>query len=160
MRYSFNINKLIELILAKMFHRPKHLAWLKAALKPLDTTYGQLMIFRTNKLSEATINSSVNRFTKALNDKFNSTGIYLVHQLDYVDNAFEFLEDEPHFSEYDFVSEETADPQDYDYLDDEYDPDFDFIVRVPAALILRKNEISAFVARYTMAGRRFTIELY
>jgi hypothetical protein len=160
MRYSFNINKLIDLILANMFHKPVHLAWLRAALKPLRTTYAILMAYRTAKLSEATITSSVNRFTKALNDRFDTTDIYLIHQLDYIDNAFEFLETDYHFNDYDYLGEENHVPQDFDYTSNEYDPDNDFLVRIPHALFPKINEIKAFVLRYTMAGRRFTIELY
>jgi len=160
MRYSFNINKLIDLLLANMFHKPAHVAWLRSGLKPLKTTYAELMTLRGSKLAEATITSSVNRITKALNDKFNATGIYLVHELDYVDSAFEFLAIDPHYDEFDYLGEENHTPPAFDFLSSEYDPDNDFIVRVPNALALRVNEIKAFIFKHTMAGRRFNIELY
>ncbi|WEK18166.1 MAG: hypothetical protein P0Y49_15350 [Candidatus Pedobacter colombiensis] len=160
MRYSFNINRLTDLLLAKMFHKPLHLIWLKTALSPLSTTYAAFMSYRSNKLAVATINSSVNRLTKALNDRFEVTDIYLVHQLDYVDGAYEYLSTDTHYEEFDYLSGEFNNQQDYDFFSNEYVPDVDFVVRVPVALSLKVNEIKAFILKYTMAGRRFTIELY
>lgn len=159
MRYSFNISKLLELLLAKMFHKPLHLKWLSSGLKPLKTTYSVLMALRAQKLAEATINSSVNRLTTALNDHFETDEIYLVHQLDYVDGAYEYLATDIHYEEFDYTDSEKHSPADYDYFSDEYDPDYDFIVRVPDYLTYRINEIKAFVAKFTMAGRRFNIEI-
>lgn len=135
-------------------------AWLSLLAKPVVEIHSQFLAFRQEQLREITITSSVNRLTRALQDKFNNPGIYLVHPLDYVNSAYVYQTIEPRLPEFDFLLEEDHEPVEYDFLLNELDRDYDFIVRVPSVLALSVQNITSYVAKYVMAGRRFKIELY
>ena len=136
------------------------IAWLMSLLKPVQDLHAAFVLFRQQMLRDITITSAVNRLTKALQDTFNNPGIYLIHPSDYLDFAFVHLSTEERVVEYDYLLDENHNPKEYDYLLDELNRDYDFIVRVPIALALSVDNITAFVNKYVMAGRRFKIELY
>ncbi|MBD3748928.1 MAG: hypothetical protein IE931_05485 [Sphingobacteriales bacterium] len=140
--------------------RPKHLAWLTVLLYPLVWLYDQFLVYRDDKLKEATINSSVNRFTRALRDKFLDETIYIVHPFNYLEQAFVYLEIEGATIEYDYLDIEAHLPVDYDSLQSEFDSETDFIVRIPVSLAEQTNEVSLFVQKYAFYGKRFRIETF
>lgn len=160
MKVSFNVNRLIEMWQPELLRKPKHLAWLQTVLKPVTTLWNAVLEYRNAKLYEATITGETNRLEKALQDKYENPGIYFTQPTDYLDTAWIFLKIEPKFQEYDFLKSEEHEPPVYDFLKSEYDPDFDFVVRVPNSLSIYVNEIKAFLKKYILAGKRYKIELY
>ena len=160
MNYGFNTNTLIKQLLPPAVRKPKQIAWLMALVKPVQDLHTAFLAYRQQALRDITITSQVNRLTKALQDKFSNDGIYLVHPLDYLDQAYVYLYAEERLPEYDYLLEENHRPKEFDYILDELNRDFDFIVRVPAILAQSNNNITAFVNKYVMAGRRFKIENY
>lgn len=160
MKLSFNVNRLIEMWLSELDRKPKRLAWLQSGLKPLTSLWGLFLAFRTEMLYEATITGETNRLEKALQDKYGNPGIYIIQPTDYLDDAWIWKETEPHFAEYDHLESENHEPAEYDYLESEFDPDYDFVIRVPSALAMQVQVMREFLKKYVMAGKRYNIELY
>lgn len=144
----------------ELLRKPKHLAWLQSLFKPVITLWNAVLEYRIAKLYEATITGETNRLEKALQDRYDNDGIYIIHPTDYLDTAWIFLKDEPHFQEWDFLKSENHEPVEYDFLKREYDPDYDFIIRIPASLAAIVNDLKNWVKKYVMAGKRYKIELY
>lgn len=160
MKLSFNVNRLIEMWLSELHRKPKRLAWLQSIAKPLATLWAALLAYRLEKLYEATITGETNRLQKALQDKFGSPGVYIIQPTDYLDNAWIWQENEEHFPEWDFLESENHLPAEYDFLESEYDPDYDFTIRIPAAVAASVPDIRIFMKKYVMAGKRYNIEVY
>lgn len=160
MKTAFNIDRLIQLYKPELLRKPRHLAWLQVCARPLKTAYLKFLSFRTSKLYEATITGEKNRLERALQDKYNSQGIYIIQQSDYLDTAWIWLKTEPVFQEYDFLSSENHEPKEWDYLKTEYDPDVDFSIRVPIALYSKVEELKAWVLKYVLVGKKYKIEIY
>lgn len=160
MKLSFNVNRLIEMWLSELDRKPKRLAWLQSGLKPLTSLWTAFLTYRTEILYEATITGETNRLERALQDKYGSPGIYIIQPTDYLDDAWIWKADEPHFQEWDYLESENHEPAEYDYLETEFDPNYDFVIRVPSALALQVNKMREFLKKYVMAGKRYNIELY
>ena len=160
MKLSFDVNKLIKIWMPELLRQPRHLAWLGTILKPVATLWSYVLSYRTLKLYEATITGETNRLTKALQDRYTDNGIYIIQPTDYLDTAWIYTENEPHFQEYDFLEEENHIPVEFDFLEEEYDPEFDFVVRVPNVLANMIPDMKVWLKKYVMAGKRYKIELY
>lgn len=160
MRISFDIDKLITFYFPELLRKVKHLAWLQVCAKPLKTAYAAFLAFRSEKLYEASITGETNRLEKALQDRYVAPGIYIIHQLDYLDTAWIWTKSEPVIQEWDYLKDEADPTPEWDYLRDEYDPEFDFIVRVPLALSGIVEEMKVWLRRYIMAGKKYKVELY
>lgn len=160
MRISFNIDKLITIYFPELLRKVKHLAWLQSCSRPLKTAYQSFLIWRNEKLYEASITGETNRLERALQDRYNDVGIYIIHQLDYLDTAWIWTKHEPVFHEWDYLKTESDPTPEADYLRDEYDPEFDFIVRVPTAQLQNVEEMKVWLRRYVMAGKKYKVELY
>ena len=160
MKLGFNVNRLIENWLSEAHRKPMRLAWLQSALKPLSNLWSAFLAFRLEILYEATITGETNRLEKALQDKFQDPNIYIIQPTDYIDDAWIYQQNEPHFQEWDFLVSESHEPVEFDYLSSEYDSDYDFVIRIPSALVLSVAKIKEFLKKYVMAGKRYNIELY
>jgi hypothetical protein len=159
--YSFDINKMIVRLMPEFLIKPIHLAWLKVLNAPLKQRYADFLIYRQQHLADATINSSVNRLTQALWDKFDSTqSIYLLQSTDYLDEAFIYLESDGATPAYDYLISDNVEPYDYDFLNTEYNSNYNFIVRIPVALVAQTNAIYNFVATYVFSGITFTVQTF
>lgn len=159
MIFGIDINKLIQWLTPHFLNRQKHIAWLQVLLFPVVWLHAQFLLFRAAKLKEATINSQVHRFTRALRDQFGSEEIFIIHFGDYLAQAFIYLEIEGAFLEFDYLDAENHVPVDYDATQAEYDNEYDFIVRISASLTGQQEAIAAFVNKYKLAGKRFKIEI-
>lgn len=140
--------------------KPKHIAWLTVLFYPLVVLYSQFLQYRSAQLRRATINSQRNRLTQALRDEFLNDSIYLQHNSDYLNQAFIYLEEEGASAEFDYLEEEGHQPESFDFLDEEYELQYDFIVRIPQSLSAKTLDISAFVKRYVFTSIRYKIELF
>lgn len=160
MKLSFNVNRLIEMWLSELHRKPKRLSWLQSIGKPLATLWVMVLAYRSEKMYEATITGETNRLQKALQDKFGSPGIYIIQPTDYLDNAWIYQENEEHFTEWDFLEGENHLPAEFDFLELEYDPDYDFTVRVPTGMSDKIFEMKNFLKKYVMAGKRYNMEVY
>jgi len=158
--FNIDFNKIIRWLMPHYLVKPKHVAWLTVLLSPIIWLYNQFLVYRSAKLLEATINSQVNRFTKALQQTFGNTGIFILHPSAFLTQSFIYLEIEGATPQFDYLAIENHTPIDYDYVQLEYDSQIDFIVRVPAALTELQKQIGAFVNKYKYFGKRFRIELY
>lgn len=160
MIFDINVNKLIKWLVPHFLNKVKHLAWLQVLLFPVAWLYSEFLIYRDDKLNEATINSQVNRLTEALRHKFLDNTIYIIHITDYINQAFIYLELEGAFLEYDYLASENHVPVDYDFTQAEYDSQYDFIVRIPVALVGQTDVITAFVNKYKFSSKRFIVETF
>ena len=160
MIFNINFNKLIKWLLPHFLNKTKQIAWLSALLYPIVWLHAQYLIYRDQKLSDATINSQVIRLTKALRDKFSNLGIYILHFSDYLDQAFIYLRIEGATIEYDYIQLDNHSPADYDFLSAEYDNQYDFIVRIPVGMALKADQVNAFVQLYKFSSKRFKIETF
>jgi hypothetical protein len=159
--YSFDINKMISRLMPDFLIKPIHLAWLQVINVTLKNRYADFLTYRQQQLANATINSSVNRLTQALWDKFDSThSIYLLQSEDYLDEAFIYLESDGATPAYDYLVSDNVQPYDYDFLNTEYNTNYNFIVRIPVALIAQTKAIYDFVNTYVFSGITFTIETF
>lgn len=158
--FNANFNTLIKWLVPHYLFKPKQMAWLNALLSPLVWLFDAFTKYREQKLYDATINSQVIRLTKALRDKFNDQSIYIIHLTDYLDQAFIYLEIEGATVEYDYTDAEAHTPLDYDFIQAEYDAEFDFVVRIPVALVSATPEVKAFVNKYRFSSKRFIIETF
>lgn len=141
--------------------KPKHYAWLITLLAPVKNRYADFLTYRNEQLKNATINSSVNRLTQALWDKFDSTNaIYLLQNNPFEHGAFIYLESDGASPSYDYLESDAHTPDEFDYLDSDYNANYNFIVRIPVALVGDTAAIYAFVKKYVFAGITFTIETF
>ena len=159
MKLSFNISRMIQIWMPEILCRPRHLAWLQVVLCPMSSLWAAVLIFYRLKLYQATITGETNRLTKALQDSYDP-GIYIIQPSDYLDTAWIFLKNEPQLKTHDFVKAERKTPPEYDYRKSEYNPDFDFIIRLPRAAADKSAEIKRFLKNYILAGKKYLIELY
>lgn len=156
---NIDLRKLAKWLTPYFLWRPKQIAWLNVLLSPLTWLYDQFLDYRQIKLREATTNSQVIRLTRALRDEFNSEDIVLIHFSDYLNQAFEYLDIEGSFNEFDYLDSDGHSPDDYDFFEEEYNAQTDFVVRIPAVIADKKDQITAFVNKYVLAGKRFKIEI-
>ena len=141
--------------------KPIHYAWLQTLLVPMKNRYAAFLTYRQQQLADATIDSSVNRLTKALWDKFDSTeSIYILQNDDYQDEPFIYLESDGATPAYDYLESENHIPQEFDYLEGELNSNVNFIIRIPVAIEGQYELIYAFVKRYVYSGITFTIETF
>src|SRR3989339_480346 len=103
MIFGIDINKLIQQLTPHFLNKPKQIAWLQVLLYPLVWLYSEFLTYRTAKLKEATINSQVIRFRRALRDRFENESIEIIHPEDYLSQAFIYLEIEGATIEYDYL---------------------------------------------------------
>jgi len=157
---SFNINKTIKQLLPYFLVKPKQLAWLQVLLYPLVWLYANFLTYRAAQLKNATVNSTVIRFTRALRDEFADETIYIFHPEEILDQAFIYLAVEGAILEYDYLASENHVPVDYDYTVIEYNSNYDFIVRIPVALASRADEVMAYVKKYAFFGLHYTVETF
>jgi hypothetical protein len=155
---DFDLTKIVKWLTPHFLWKPKQTAWLTVLLFPLVWLYEQFLIYQLDKLKEATINSQVIRLTQALRERYNNQGIIIIHFSDYINQAFLYLQLEGTFSEFDYLAAEGHTPVDYDFQQLEYNDQFDFIVRIPAAIAAQTDLITAFVNKYKLASKRFKVE--
>lgn len=148
------------MLIPEELRKIKLLSYLKFQFKPVATLWSAVLLYRTDKLREATITGETNRLETALQEKYGNAGIYIIQPTDYLDAAWIYKETEPHFEEWDYLESEAHEPTEYDYLETEYDPDYDFIVRVPEILVTMQADMRIFLKKYIMAGKRYKIETY
>ena len=141
--------------------KPIHYAWLVTLLAPVKNRYADFLAYRQQILMDATIDSSVNRLTQALWDKFDVTNsIYLMQNTVFQDEAFIYLESDGATPQYVYLESDAHEPYTYIYLDAEYNSNYNFIVRIPVALVDQTAAIYAFVKKYVFSGISFTIETF
>lgn len=160
MNYDIDFNKVIRWLVPHFLNKPKHIAWLTTLLTPLVWLYDQFLIYRSQKLYDATINSTVNRLTHALRQKFANNTIYIIHYSDYLDQAFIFLQIEGATPEFDYLVSDAHTPLTYDFTSSEYDNEQDFIVRIPISLASQASTVAAFVNLYKFSSKRFKVETF
>jgi len=159
--YSFDINKMIRSLMPFFLIQPIHYAWIQTLLVTIKNRYADFLVFRQQMLADATINSSVNRLTKALWDKFDNTNsIYILQNTASLEEAYIYLDSEGATPTFDYLESEDHEPFDYDFLDSEFNGDYNFIVRIPVAIASSSTAIYAFVSRYVFSGITFTIETF
>lgn len=156
---NIDLNKIVKWLTPHFLWKPKQIAWLTVLLSPLLWLYDQFLVYRLDKLKEATTNSQVIRLTRALRDNFSNEEIVILHFSDYINQAFEYLEIEGSFNEFDYLSSDGHLPDEFDFFDNEYDAQTDFVVRIPGIIENKKDAIAAFVNKYVLAGKRFKIEI-
>jgi hypothetical protein len=159
MNYSLNITKLVDDYFRPLFNRPKRLAWMGAVLSVLDARHTQFLAFKEQMDAEVTITIQVNRFRRALRDKYHDETIEIIHPGDYLDQAYIFLSTESRPAEYDFLAVEGHTPVEYDFLYGEFQAQVDYIVRIPGSLASMYNDIFGFVSQYNLTSRRFAIQI-
>jgi hypothetical protein len=158
--YTFDIDKMIRWLIPFFLFQPVHYAWLQTLLVSVKSNYVDFMAFRAQMLADATINSQVNRLTKALWDKFDNTQtIYLQQNAGVFEQTFIYLESEGATIQYDYIESEGHTPEEFDYLDSEYTADVNFVVWIPAAIGDNQAAIYAFVKRYIFSGITFSIQI-
>lgn len=158
MNYSLNISKLVNDYLRPLFNRPIRTAWLNAVLYPVAQKHNDFTAFKVQMDAEVTITIQVNRFRKALRDRYNDQTIEIIHPGDFLSQAYIFLSTEIGPTEFDFLASENHEPVEYDFLEGEFEAQVDYIVRIPISLAPRTAEIYDFVSQYNLTSRRFAIE--
>lgn len=159
MIFDIDLKKIVKWLTPYFLWKPKQIAWLTVLLFPLAWLYEQFLVYRLGMLKEATTNSQVNRLTRSLRDRYNNEGIYIIHFSDYINQAFVYLQLEGSFNTFDYLSSEAHVPADYDFLQIEYDDQFDFVVRIPAVIAVQADAITAYVNKYKLASKRFKVEI-
>jgi hypothetical protein len=134
------------------------MAWINAMLWCIGQRHDQFLAFKAQMDAEVTITIQVNRFRKALRDKYNDQTIEIIHPGGYLDKTYIFLSTENHPAEFDYLEAENHVPVEYDFLQGEYDLQVDYIVLIPASLLPQYDDIYAFVSRYNLTSRRFAIQ--
>lgn len=158
--FNFDIIKMVRWLLPYFLVKPRHRAWLETLSAPIKSLYTDFLTYRQLQLRNATVNSSKNRLTRALRDKYEDETIYILHSNDYLNQSFIYLEEEGASLEYDYLYEEEHEPADFDYLDEEYNSEVDFVVRIPQAMAAKQLDVYEYVRKYVFTGIRFTIELF
>lgn len=155
MNFNYNIQRNNKQALPSLLAKPKMLAWLFSLASPLQVIYNDFIAFREQVKYDLTINSQVNRLEKALRDKFADPGIFIEHPSDNLARTYIYTQAEQQPGIYLFTN---AEAQPLYIHTQEYDEEFDFIVKVPAGTMDKGDEIYDFVDRYRLAGKRFKIE--
>jgi hypothetical protein len=158
MIFDISLSKITRWLVPHFLGRPRHLAWLRVLLSPVVHLYDVFLDYRKAKLKEATINSQVLRLNQALREKFNHEQIYIQNSNDFLNQSFVYLSLEGATVDFDHLQAENQ-PSEFDFLLAEYENEFDFTIRIPAMLAPQRDEVAAFVNRYKLAGKQFTVEL-
>lgn len=158
--YTFDVNKMIRWLMPYFLLQPIHYAWLQTLLVTVKNRYADFLAYRDLQLRNATVDSTVIRFTKGLRDEFEDDTIYILHPEDFLDQSFIYLASEGATIEYDYLASEDHSPVDYDYTEAEYSLNWDFIVRIPVALAGSIDAIRAYVKKYAFSGLNYTIETF
>jgi len=158
--YSFDVNKLVRRLVPYFLLRPVQVAWIETILSPIQSLHSDFLAYRLSQLKSATITSESNRLTKGLQDYFNDNTIYIIHNTDYLDEAFVYLQNEGATPDYDYTNAEAHTPVVYDFVQAEYGVQIDFIVRIPLSMASLSNAVYAFVKKYVFTGINFKIETF
>lgn len=111
----------------------------------------------------ATTTTQIGSLVQILNAHFDSTdnSIYIT-DVDWIDDIWVFLEQEPYEDVTIYLDSETIDPsaEVYLYLDAEMNP-YQFIVWIPASLNTPAmlEQITALVNQHCLAGKSFIIQI-
>jgi len=159
MIFDIDLKKIVKWLTPYFLWRPKQVAWLTVLVFPLTWLFKQFIAYRLDKLKEATTNSQVIRLTRALRDRYLNENINIIHFSDTMSQAFVYLQLEGSFDEFDFTGAEGHLPSDYDYVQTEYNDQYDFVVRIPAVIAVQADAVKAFVNKYKLASKRFKVEI-
>jgi hypothetical protein len=157
--FSINYDIIIELLLPVWLRQPKHLAFLKAVLKPLKQIYNAFVAYRTNTLRSISHTGQVIYIERLLNG--DATAQYPIYLSD---------SDDERLDDYIYNQSEGQLPI-YLYQDSaslpvevknevEYENIDDFVVKVPEVPPMSDTEIRNIVEKYKPAGKRYSIQTY
>lgn len=138
---------------------PEHNAWVVRLISPFVSIYTWLLSLRQTTLYRLAITPQVCYLEKLLNDRYDNT----LRRITIIDgNQYDAL---PVYTKpeskpvYFYLKSETLKPKVYLFTKGEVSPfTFDFVVRVPAAVVFNLNEMSALVQQYKLAGKIFSIQ--
>jgi hypothetical protein len=168
--YPFNWLVMLNDYLPILRRVPKFFALLSVPFKYIWNFYLQFMNYRCLVLHSTAINGQTIVLEKALNVMFNNNedGIEIVNTLInfqtlYVYNSFE----QPPIGQerYIFNRNEaipTGATQSYVFRKDEIQFQYDFVVRIPAAIysIINLNQLRAIIDQYIFVGTNYNVVQY
>lgn len=158
--YNVDLNRVVRQFLPVRKKQPVMLAFVYSLIYPITELYERFLVFRETIIFKARYNSQIMYIEHLLNSYFNEggTSIYIQDGV-IIDEFYLFKNSEPNDAEYIYkVSEGGTDR--YLYLDSEYGSIVDFIVNVPSAITYDTNLMKAWINRYKMAGKKYSIVNY
>lgn len=155
--FSINFDIIIELLLPVWLRQPKHLAFLKAVLKPLKQLYNTFVAYRTNTLRSISHTGQVIYIERLLNgDATVQYPIYLSDSDDDRLNDYIYNQSEGQLPIYLYqdgalLPVEVNNEVEYENIDD-------FVVKVRGVPPMSDTEIRNIVEKYKPAGKRYSIQ--
>jgi hypothetical protein len=157
--YDIDFGNVALFNLRRKKRKPKFLAAITAAIRPLVMLYQDFKQYRKNKLYELSITPQTCRMECLLNDRYDFT----LRRI-YIEDAKEF----PPVYLYRDVESKPV----YLYRDSEAQPVYlftdsegaiigdDFIVYVPVSLVFDSNEMRSLVKKFKLPGMKFKIQTF
>jgi len=168
--FDVNWDRLNLLLLPTFLRKPLVFAFLRATTAPIWTIYRYFIANRAETMFILKYDTSKGNLERALNIRFETTGIYVVNSDLYVDDTVYLSDENIAFIPFylgtiiDLAGIERTYFDDTLYLDFYIDPKIalvDFIIMVPAAIdVIYHDEIVRFAQFFTLPGFRFTIQTY
>lgn len=150
---TVNFRKLSIWLLPTFLRRSKQIAWLNALISPVIDLY-------ENILYKMQHNGQVMYLEKVLNEKYKvagynpnlhrSTRKIIIVDAYYAKRNYLYqdYEQKPIYLGSKFIHQNTEYTAEY----------FDFIIQIPATIIVNENELKSIMAYYKLAGKKYKIE--
>lgn len=170
--YSFNLIQHIHRMVDWFLRNVETVSWLWVLHYPLHVLSVDWSAFTATQKRLARTNGQVIVLERALNLKYMledkwataadptaNGGIYIENTASLIPTTFIYTAGEAQPPLYIYGDAEGQPPL-YIYSAAEYASQYDFVVKIPAAFAYDTDEVTAFVTRFRVASKRFTIATY
>lgn len=161
MKYKFDVNKWIRLILSNVLKKPNRLKWMDAISTAFKTLLNEFENFRNEIDLKTQYSSEQLSLQTLLNNLFDSTlqRIRIETTSDIKPIYFQYNSDEEAGVNYGYFSSEIA-PVKYSYYSAELTNSYNFEVRIPASIdtVSNRNKIASWVNYYRISSLTFIIK--
>lgn len=148
--YDIDFRKLVGQMCGALLKKPKRVAWLTAALKPLRNLHTEFLSYAGLKSYEVKWNGQTIVVQQMLRDKFGP-GIIITNNTDTLDSLL--VGDGA-----DTGGNWGEDPDVDSYIADGYNPAAtNFTVQVPGSITFVQSEMEAWINKYKLFGTTYNI---
>lgn len=162
-KINHNYEALGEQMTPRLLRKPRMLAWVRVILSQLNWLKDQFVVWAVAIGQELKWNGQVIVLERALSRRYLNADVGVI-----VDNTATRLprwlgwyrsEGQPALGT-GWHKSETQPELGFGYWRTEYAGEVDFIVKFPVAYIYNESEVRAYLSRYVICGKRYTITTY
>lgn len=159
--YVVSLMEFVTVLAPTFLRKPKTIAWLRALIAPLKTSYDAFVIFKDRQIYITAHNASITLFQQALNDAFDVTErrIY-IENAKIVDGDYWYDEEDVYF--YDSTPEYFYDSSVFNQLGGNFTVFVPLAIKPadPSDLSVFETKLIAEIELYKIYGTQYSIEYY